>query len=65
MTKQTERVFIPYDGCCPFQRDNRCKCNCVFFIELAESGHCRMDGANSGRTGYFIEQEKQPYGNYY
>lgn len=65
MTKQTERVFIPYDGCCPFMKDNRCSWNCVFFIDLGNTGTCGMDGARLRDTGYFTEQEKQPYGNYY
>lgn len=65
MIKRFHRVFIPYEGSCPFRRDNRCSSGCAFFKDCTNSGMCCLSSESTNRTGYFTEQEKQPYGNYY
>ena len=52
---------------CPFTCPEKCNANCAFFVKVGNVGKCRLlgEGTVSADTGYFFEEDVQPYGNYH
>ena len=65
MNKRFYREFIPYKDSCPFRGDNRCSSSCAFFKDCTTSARCGLSSDIGNSTGYFVDQERQPYGNYH